>query len=433
MFERDVEISAFIGQLQRDYGWPTFIDATTGKNRPDRIIKSVEQVSGALVLYQAVQSLDEDVLRNVKRQTIKLEAYEQLQIHMRGRGLRSNSDLILGLPGETLATHLKAIHKLIDSDINQVHNFQLMMLKGSELETEDSRKRFSFRTMFRVLPKNFGLYADEAVFDVEEIVVETDSLSFDDYLSARKFHLTSSVFQNDGWFDDLVGYATTVGIKRSEWWSAMFDGLESATGVVRGFVDDFIRETTNELFSTREECIAFYSAPGNFERLMRGEVGDNLMYKYRAIASFFIWPEICAMAVAQTRALFERTGVPRTVPDFDTFWADFHRYIELRHACGRSIHAVLAPSEARFLYDIGGWIAAGMPADVRDYRFGAPVMVSMVLTPEAQRELRSAFEVWTTSLKGLSKLVTRIQTAWQVRQWAPLRHEQWEVQEEVLL
>ncbi|MCQ8780115.1 hypothetical protein NQU49_26310, partial [Escherichia coli] len=71
MFERDVEISEYIGQMQRDFAWPTFIDATTGKNRPDRIIRSVEKVSGALVLYQAVQSLDEDVLKNVKRQTIK--------------------------------------------------------------------------------------------------------------------------------------------------------------------------------------------------------------------------------------------------------------------------------------------------------------------------------------------------------------------------
>ena len=94
--------------MQREYRWPTFIDATTGKNRPDRIIRSVEKVSGALVLYQAVQSLDEEVLRNIKRQTINIEAYEQLQVHMRGRGLRSVSDLILGLPGETLHTHMKA-------------------------------------------------------------------------------------------------------------------------------------------------------------------------------------------------------------------------------------------------------------------------------------------------------------------------------------
>ena len=52
------------------------------------------------MLYQAVQSLDEDVLRKIKRETIKLEAYKALEVHMRGRGLRSVSDLILGLPGE---------------------------------------------------------------------------------------------------------------------------------------------------------------------------------------------------------------------------------------------------------------------------------------------------------------------------------------------
>src|SRR5207248_7448579 len=92
MFERDTEISSYLGETQKVYGWPTYIDATTGKNRPDRIIKSIEKVNGAMLLYQAVQSLDETVLRNVKRSTIKMQAYEQLRVYMRGPGLRSNTD-----------------------------------------------------------------------------------------------------------------------------------------------------------------------------------------------------------------------------------------------------------------------------------------------------------------------------------------------------
>src|SRR6266852_4910584 len=69
MFERDIEISGYLGEMQKKYGWPKYIDATTGKNRPERIIQSVEKASGALVVYQAVQSLDDNVLRNVKRST----------------------------------------------------------------------------------------------------------------------------------------------------------------------------------------------------------------------------------------------------------------------------------------------------------------------------------------------------------------------------
>jgi histone acetyltransferase (RNA polymerase elongator complex component) len=52
------------------------------------------------VLYQVAQSIDENVLRNVKRQNIKLQASEQLQVLLRSRGMRSGSDMILGLPGE---------------------------------------------------------------------------------------------------------------------------------------------------------------------------------------------------------------------------------------------------------------------------------------------------------------------------------------------
>jgi len=259
MFERDTEVSSYLGETQKLYGWPTYIDATTGKNRPDNIIKSLEQVNGAMVLYQAVQSLDETVLRNVKRQTIKLEAYEALQVHMRGRGLRSNSDLILGLPGETLQTHRRGLRKLLDSGISQVTNFQLMMLKGTELETEASRREFKFRSAWRVLPKNFGIYGNEKVFDVEEIIVETDTLSFEDYLEARTVALASVAFWHDNYFEDVISFAESLGMRRSDWLDLILEKMKRTGGQVEKYLGDFLKETVNELFPTRQECIDFYS------------------------------------------------------------------------------------------------------------------------------------------------------------------------------
>jgi hypothetical protein len=207
MFERDIEISSYIAEAQAAYGWPTYIDATTGKNRPERVIQSLEKVSGAMVIYQAVQSLDEQTLKNIKRQNISTDAYAQVMIHVRGRGLRSLSDLILGLPGETMRTHIEGINQLIDSGTDEMHLFQAMMLKGSELETEESRRKYRFDSRFRVLPKNYGEYAGGKVLDVDEIVVATDTLSFDDYLRCRTFALTCSIFWNNSWFDDAVELA----------------------------------------------------------------------------------------------------------------------------------------------------------------------------------------------------------------------------------
>lgn len=420
MYERDTEISSYIGEVQREYGWPTFIDATTGKNRPDRIIKSLEQVGGALVLYQAVQSLDEDVLRKVKRQTIKLAAYEQLQVHMRGRGLRSNSDLILGLPGESLQTHLKSLHRLLDSNIDQLHNFQAMMLKGAELESRESREQFKFETRYRVLPKNFGIYDGEMVFDVEEIIVATDTLPFDDYVTARKHHLVSSAFWNDSWFDVLVQYAKSFGIKCSEWWAAILPAMESGAPEIRGFLDDFVAETLNELFPTREACVRFYGEAVNFERLRKGEIGDNLMYRYRAIASFWIWEAVCQTAMDSTRQLLERQAVPAQHPLFDEFWADLHKFVQLRHASGKSTREILSPRRATLRYDFPRWIGEGCPADFGACRLPKPAQFEFRLSEESAREMTAAFQVWGTEIKSLSKLVTRIKVAWQVCECVPV-------------
>jgi len=416
MFERDVEISEWIGEMQKRYGFPRFIDATTGKNRPDRIIRSVEKVSGALVVYQAVQSLNDDVLRNIKRSNIKLQAYEEIMIHIRGRGLRSNSDLIVGLPGETLQSHVNAIHSLIDAGTNQMHNLQLVLLKGSELEKLESRNEFKFDTRFRVLPKNFGVYGGDKVFDIEEIVISSDTMSFDDYIETRKYHLVSSVFWNDSWFEDAVSFAQKLGVKRSEWFDAMLPALEQNDDPAREFLDQFVKETKGELFPDHQSCHDFYSKDENFQKLLQGDIGDNLMYKYRAIASFHIWTHICKAAMDATRKLAEERGAASLIADFDGFWQDFHRHVEAQHAAGRTTDEILDPVGVRMNYDISRWIADGKPLDLAAYRLCEPEWIQYGLSEEGSAQLHSALNVWTTSLKGLTKMVTRIQMAWQVRQ-----------------
>jgi hypothetical protein len=417
MFERDIDISGHIGKMQRETGWPTFIDATTGKNRPERILKSVEQSSGALVLYQAVQSLDENVLRNIKRQNIKLEAYEQIHIYMRGRGLRSNSDLILALPGETLATHTAALNQLIDRRVDQMHNLQLLLLKGSEMETLESRSTFKFDTRFRLGPKNFGVYGDRRVFDWEEIVVATDSLSFADYITSRKYHLVSSVFWNDSWFEDAFRVSDQLDIRRSVVFHALLKALESSHGKTRSFLDAFVDETTNELFPSAEAMLEFYADEGNFQKLLAGTVGDNLMYKYRALASFNIWPDICRLAMDTFGELIRGHMADDQLAEFEEFWRDFHSYVELKHAHGDDIDSVVMPARAVLQYDFASWVRDGYPLDFTAYRLTEPSLTEFRLTETGEKGLRAAFEVWTT--RGMSKLVTRIQMAWQVRECAP--------------
>lgn len=421
MYERDVELSGWIAEAQKKYGWPTFIDATTGKNRPERIIESMEKVNGALMLYQAVQSLDEDVLRNIRRSNIKLQGYEQIQMYIRGRGLRSVSDLILGLPGESYKSHTEALFKMIDAGTNSMHCFQAMMLKGSDMEAASARDEFKFMTRFRVLPKNFGVYGGEKVFDIEEVIVGTDTLPFEDYIRCRKLHMTFSVFWNDNWFDDVVTFVKQNGIKASEWLVAMLEAMERDTGPVHRFLNEFVGETKGELFESRQACAEHYGREENFKRLQEGEIGDNLMYKYRAIASFHLWPEVCRLAMSATAKLLKSRGIVPDTKAFDAFWADLSRHQLLKHAHGENVDQILAPVSERFSHDIGAWIADGQPLTIEDYRLDEPEDFEFRLSRDGHHELEAALRTWSAKTKGLTKMVTRIRVSSQVRSCRPLR------------
>jgi len=108
-------------------------------------------------------------------------------------------------------------------------------------------------------------------------------------------------------------------------------------------------------------------------------------------------------------------GAAEEVPDFDDFWNDFETFESCQHAHGMDEEEVLSPREAEMLYDIARWRLEGMPKNVAPYRLPQPEPFHFQLTEEGARELAAAFKVWTFTLRGLTKMVTRIQMAWQVR------------------
>jgi radical SAM superfamily enzyme YgiQ (UPF0313 family) len=410
MYERDAEIAGFIGEAQARHGWPTFISASTGKNRPDRIMNALVNVNDALTFRQALQSTNANTLVEIKRSNIKQDAYASVMRQVSGRGMRSISDLILGLPHETLASHVGAINQLVDLGTKEMYNFQLMMLKGTELATLEQRTAYGFETRYRVLSKGFGVYAGEKVFDTEEIVVRTSSMSFDDYVAARTYAFAFSVFWNNSWFEDLVAIAGAHGIRPSEVLGAMRRQLGEDDGPAGRMLADFVAATKGELFSSREACVAFYADAANFERLADGEIGDNLLYRYRAAASFFQWPAVCEAACTAVARLFRERGIEVD----DELWSDVGQFVMHSHAHGTTPAEILEPVDAELRHDVGAWLKAGVAADPRRYRIGFGTF-RFELPSDSAEELRALLRVWGTDLKALTRGVGRVRSTAQRR------------------
>ena len=299
------------------------------------------------------------------------------------------------------------------------------MLKGSELETLESREQFQFDTRFRVLPKNFGVYGGEKVFDVEEIVVATDTLPFDDYITVRaSITWPAASSGTTRWFEDAVDFARSLGIKRfGVAGGACCRRWRADAGDGRQVLDDFVAETRTSCSRRREACIEFYSRRGELRAAAAAAtIGDNLMYKYRAIASFFLWQRgLRAHERDGTRALLR--AHPRRRGGGARLRAPAGTTSTPTPSCSTPAATtrdpILCPRRGRLRlnYGFASWIAQGDLADPSAYRYEGPTEVEFRLSDEGRRKLESALAVWTTHIRALSKLVTRIKVDWQVREW----------------
>ena len=289
MYDFDEEVADFIAHLQEQYNWPRYIRTTTGKNRGERIINIMRRIRAALPMTAAVQSMNPVVLKNIARSNIKLETYTQIQTEVRAQGMQSYGEMILCLPGESKQSFLTGIRDLMDAGVTRISAHQLMLLHGAPLSNPESRTKFGLKTMIRVVARDIGDYTGEPVIETEEMVVSTPTFSFEEYLEVRVFHLLLTIFYYEGNFEEAFEFARQHGVKAFDLVSKMQAMLGSAPAGFRKVIDDFVRESREELFPSREACLEW--ARANFAGLASGDVGGNLLSKYSMMGRFYAAPE----------------------------------------------------------------------------------------------------------------------------------------------
>lgn len=284
MYVQDEEVADYLGQLMDEYDWPKYIRTTTGKNRADRIIKVMRKAKGRLPMTSSVQSLNPVVLKNIKRDNISLDTYSEVQKELHSKGMQSYGELILCMPGETKESFMDAVDQLIESGVSRVAAHQLMLLHGAPLANPESREEFGFKTRHRVVARCLGRYTGKEVVETEEMVVESESFSFQDYLDTRVFHLLLTTYYYEKNFEEVFQFARDYGVRPYLVIKRMQECLNTAPQSVQDYVAGYLEENQSELFETREACVAW--AVENMDDLIEGDLGGNLLSKYSMVGRF---------------------------------------------------------------------------------------------------------------------------------------------------
>ncbi len=397
MYELDEAVADYIAWLQDNYQWPNYIRTTTGKNRGERIIKVMRKIRGALPMTAAVQSMNPVVLKNIERSNIKLETYTQIQKEVTAQGMQSYGEMILGLPGESKESFMKGIRDLMDSGVKRVSAHQLMLLHGAPLSNPESRERFGMKTKFRVVARNIGNYAGEKVVETEEMVVSTPSFSFEDYLDVRVFHLLLTIFYYEGNVEEAFAYAQQHGIQPFDLMVHMQKLLDRAPAPFRRVIDDYVRENQEELFPTRQACADW--ARQNFDGLVSGELGGNLLSKYSMLGRFYVTLESLDFLEAAIFDLMQAKGLGESRSELDAV-IDYLRAV-LLHVPFRQSLNVMPDWPTHF--DVEAWTAAGYSKPLSHYAFEKPQIFATTIAPERKASIENRISTYGEHASGLGK------------------------------
>ncbi|MEX0696132.1 MAG: radical SAM protein [Dongiaceae bacterium] len=311
MFEEDVEFCRYLGKIQDDTGYPEYVTCSAGKNKKERILECNRLLKGAMRLTASVQSLSRDVLEKVKRSNVSPDALMMMSDQTSDTDTHSYSEIILALPGDSLQVEHETIAGLMAAGIGNITQHQLALIYGTEINTRASREQYRMRGMYRPIQRCVGRYSlfgeEIEAIEIEEICVATDTLSYEDYIEARRLYLTVGIFYNDRIFGEIHALLRVLKLPTYEWIKLLHGHAGDFPPQIKRLYDEFLADTLGELWDTPERLRRDVTA--DLERYVGGEAGGNIIYKYRSRAAIHDFEALHATAYRYLRQYLREKGV----------------------------------------------------------------------------------------------------------------------------
>jgi radical SAM superfamily enzyme YgiQ (UPF0313 family) len=411
MFTRDAEIAGLIRQSQEKYHWPLQICAWTGKNSKDRVIKATEILGSSLSINMAVQSMDETVLRNIKRDNISLEAYKGINAVLAAQDRSQEAEVIVPLPGETFQSYLKGIEDLMDSGVRKVTSYTLQLLHGTDYKDEAYKREHGYIGKWRVVPLDFGEYEGQIVLDAEEVAVSSNTLTFEEYLQIRSFAFVTELAYNNFIFHEMLKYLAEYGVSAFSWVKSISNRMGEAPTQIRHVHMNFLRETGEELWGSEEALLEHYCKPQHYEQLLRGEAGGNVLFKHKSMVITqhlpvwvaFITDIGARMILSQPWSGEEAARISAEVTALSAF-------IQAKLV---SVLSAEAKTDDLFIdspYHVLRWINDQDGRHLSSFNVKEPVRYRFYFDAAQLAERRDTFKRYGTDISGLTRILAKTPT-----------------------
>ncbi|MBO41524.1 MAG: hypothetical protein CMJ04_00800 [Pelagibacteraceae bacterium] len=287
MYKQDIVTAKEIAKIQKIYSYPTTVDAPAGKNMPQRTIE-VASIMKGWSMGGVIQSSDPEVLKSIKRSNISISGYRDLiKFGNTQKSNRTYTEIILGLPKDTKKKHFESLKFGIDNHVNNLRTHQAMLLVGTQMASKEDRDKYGLITKYRTLPGNVGKYKifgkKHAVAEIEEIVIGSNTLSVEDYLECRIMNLIIKTFYNNSIFDEVHSLLRSMNLSPFDCLKYIKDHSELHTKKIKEIISNFVSETMEDLFDSREQANDYVLSPKIINKYIDGELGTNELFLHSSM------------------------------------------------------------------------------------------------------------------------------------------------------
>lgn len=271
VLDRDESIAEYVIELKRKYGFPNRFETTSAKNKDELVFRINRKLSDSALIRGvalAVQSMTPEVLKIIGRSNMSTEKFSSQLSKYRENSMHTYTDIILGLPGETLESFCKSLFSVIEAgQHSSITVYRCEMLPNTIMYSKEFREKYKLKTISSILCQNHTFVSEDFTLGSRsEIVVETSTMSVLDWAKAFKIAICTQSFHCMGLTRFLAIYLRKAqNIRYYDFYLDLYNWIEEKSTVIKEVLnhvcetlEPFLKGESSLFFSDKEFGNIYY-------------------------------------------------------------------------------------------------------------------------------------------------------------------------------
>ena len=200
--DRDMRIAKKMNEVSKEMGYPKTFHPTFAKVSSEKIIPIAKELydSGLLrAVTLSLQSLDPATLKIIKRANIKFDKFSELTESFRNAGLPTYTEIIRGLPGETLENFKKGLEVIVsDTKVDHLLIHNCGVFPNAPMAEPTYVEQHKIKTIRSPIFLWHSDVTNRGIPEYEEIAIGAFSYTLEDLKEMFLYSWLMVVFQNMG-------------------------------------------------------------------------------------------------------------------------------------------------------------------------------------------------------------------------------------------